>query len=124
MPQRITVTIGGLSLSAELNETSVARAVHEALPLQGRAHRWGDEYYMTIPVAGAKGAAQQTQFAVGELGYWPPGPAFCLFFGPTPASHGTEPRMASPGCSLGRLLEDVSALRSLPGTVDIRLERA
>jgi len=32
---------------------------------------------------------------LGDLGYWPPGQAFCLFFGPTPASQGDEIRPAS-----------------------------
>ncbi len=51
--------------------------------------------------------------AVGELGYWPVGKAFCIFFGPTPASSGTAPVAASPVNILGRIIGDAKAFSAV-----------
>ena len=60
-------------------------ALSQALPLKARARRWGKEVYFETPVAVdlEKGAEVVEK---GAIGYWPPGRALCLFFGPTPAS--------------------------------------
>ncbi len=72
-----------------------------------------------FPFPPAKG--RKEVFEVGEAALWPDGNAFCLFFGPTPASHGTEPRMASPGIPLGRVVSGVSVLESLGATIRVSL---
>ena len=43
---------------------------------------------------------------VGISADWPPGSAFCIFYGPTPASRGKEIRPASPVNVFGRVLGD------------------
>jgi hypothetical protein len=54
---------------------------------------------------------------LGELGYWPPGRAFCIFFGPTPASRGDEIRPASAVTVIGQLEGDPSPFKQVqPGT--------
>ena len=62
--------------------------------------------------------------AVGELGYWPVGSAFCIFFGPTPVSTGVEPRAYSPVNILGRVLGDATRFRDVRSGVSVRLARA
>jgi len=59
---------------------------------------------------------------VGEFGYWPVGRAFCIFFGPTPASRGDKPRAASPVNPVGHLLDDPAPLRRVKNGNLIRLE--
>ena len=98
-------------------------ALEAVLPLSGDAHRWGDELYVDVPVAvGPEDAS--TEVPVGAVAYWPAGPALCLFWGPTPASSGREPRAASPVTVVGHL-DDPDALAALdpPGGVSIRVER-
>ncbi len=103
MARRITITAGKLRVQAELNETATALAIMEALPIEARANRWGGEIYFAIPVeAGLESGAREVVEA-GELGYWPPGSAFCIFFGRTPASGGEEIRAASPVNIVGRI---------------------
>ena len=50
---------------------------------------------------------------MGDLGYWPPGEAFCIFFGPTPASRGGEIRPASPVNVFGRVSHDPTVLKKV-----------
>jgi hypothetical protein len=111
MPNRITITAGSVTLEAELNDGPTARAIWEALPITGRANTWGDEIYFTIPVQAEEEPDARADVEVGELGYWPVGSAFCIFFGPTPASTGPEPRAASPVNILGRVLGDATEFR-------------
>jgi hypothetical protein len=61
---------------------------------------------------------------VGDLAYWPPGRAVCIFWGPTPASEGSEPQTASPVNVFGRNIGDAAAFGSVGSGANIRLERA
>ena len=103
MPERrIRITAGEVARTARLNESRTADAIRQALPLEGRAARWGDEIYFPIPVElGAEDGREVVE--EGELGYWPHGSAFCLFWGRTPASQGDEIRAASPVNVFGRI---------------------
>jgi hypothetical protein len=71
------------------------KAVLNALPIESTANRWGDEVYFETPVkTGLENAVQDVE--VGDVAYWPPGRAICVFFGPTPVSKGDKPRAYSP----------------------------
>lgn len=82
---RILLEAGSVRMEAELNETDSARAIFESLPITAKAQTWGDEIYFSIPVKLDEEDAQ-AEVPSGTLGYWPPGNAFCIFFGQTPAS--------------------------------------
>ncbi len=114
----------GLSLDAELNDTVTAKAVHEALPLTATANRWGEEIYFEIPVAEPAAPDATETVQVGDLGYWPEGKAFCVFFGRTPASTGEDPVAAGPVNIIGRVLDDVAELTNVPQGAEVVLERA
>ena len=118
----IRITIGDEVFPAELNDSATAEAIAAALPIDGSVNRWGDEFYFSIPVDVAEANDSRSEFEIGELGYWPPGNAFCIFFGPTPASHGGEPRMANPGNPFGRITDSIEALTSVPDGSPVRVE--
>ncbi len=120
----ITITAGDVSLPAELTDGPTARRVWEALPIEGRARIWGDEIYFAIPVAVGQEPDARAEVEVGELGYWPVGHAFCIFFGPTPASRDDRPRAASPVNILGRVLGDATLFRAVPGGTRVQITRA
>jgi hypothetical protein len=105
MARRIAVTAGKARWVAELNDTQTASAIVGALPIEARGNRWGGEIYFAIrvEVGGETGAREVVQ--AGEIGYWPPGSAFCIFFGRTPASEGDEIRAASAVNIVGRIVE-------------------
>mgnify|MGYP000569066247 CR=1 FL=1 len=121
MARRIRITAGSVSVTAELNDSRTAEAVWQALPIEARAATWGDEIYFAIPLSLSEENAQET-VALGDLGYWPPGKAFCIFFGPTPASRGGEIRPASPVNVLGRVLGDPTLLRAVRAGETVRVE--
>lgn len=124
MARRIRITAGSVSATAMLDESPTAGAVWDALPIQAPASTWGDEIYFAIPVTLKEEVGAREVVEVGALGYWPPGRAFCVFFGPTPASHGAESRAASPVNVFGRVLGDATIFRQVRSGTSVRLERA
>ena len=115
------IEVAGARLEVELNGGEAARQLSAALPIALTLSRWGDEYYGALPVSIASREKTRDVFAVGEVALWPPGEAFCIFFGPTPASVGDEPRMASPGIPLGRVVSGVEALKPLGARLEATL---
>jgi hypothetical protein len=107
------IVAGSVTMDAELNDAPTAQAIWESLPITGRAMVWGDEVYFEIPVAVEQAPDARADVEVGELGYWPVGRAFCIFFGPTPASTGDQPRAASPVNIVGRVLGDATVFRQV-----------
>lgn len=122
--RRITISAGGVSASAILDENTTADAIWEALPIAARGNRWGDEIYFEIPVQLSQADDARDVVEAGELGYWPVGHAFCIFWGPTPASRGNEPRAYSPVNVFGRLEGDPLAFDAVAGGTKIKIQRA
>ena len=121
---QITIQAGDVSMPAELNDSPIARKIWDALPIEGRANLWGDEIYFAIPVEADQDADARADVDVGELGYWPVGSAFCIFFGLTPVSSGTRPRAASPVNILGTIVGDATQFRVVKSGESVRLSRA
>jgi hypothetical protein len=110
MTRQIMITAGKARFRARLNDTVTAFAIMEALPIEARASRWGGEVYFSIPVEAAVETGAREVVQAGEIGYWPPGSAFCIFFGRTPASEGEEIRAASAVNIVGRIEGDLAEL--------------
>ena len=109
-------------MQATLDGSRTARSIWDALPIEAAAQTWGDEIYFRIPVALSEGDAREV-VARGDLGYWPPGQAFCIFFGPTPASRGDEIRPASAVNVFGHVDGDATAFKTVRAGARVRLER-
>jgi hypothetical protein len=112
MGKKIRITAGAIEATAELNNTRTAQAIWEALPIKGRANLWGDEIYFSIPLSLQLEAGQEV-VSIGDLGYWPDGNAFCIFFGPTPVSRRDEIRPASPVTVFGKIIGDAAILKKV-----------
>ncbi len=125
MPTPITITVGKLQLAGQLNDSPTATALAALLPVTVRMSRWGDEYYGSLsdPLDLPESEDAREAMEIGELAYWPPGNALCIFFGPTPASTGPEPRAASPVNPLGMLDSDATVLRALGATIELTMRR-
>jgi hypothetical protein len=118
---RITMDGPGLSFTARLKDSITARSILDRLPFEGQAQLWGDELYFDIPLNLDLETGASADVAVGDLGYWPAGPAFCIFFGPTPASTGDTPKAYSPVNVFGRIEGDPEALKAIPAGATVRV---
>ena len=121
MPVAIRITAGGVSAIAELNDSRAAAAIAAKLPNTAKADTWGDEIYFGLPFTAPSDAPQET-VALGDLGYWPPGRAFCIFFGPTPMSRGDEIRPASEVTVVGRVTGDARAFKRVRAGTGVTIE--
>ena len=110
---RIAIRIGPLSMEAELNETPTAQTIATALPLCTSFNTWGDEIYFAIPVDAALDDSAQDLVELGDLGYWPPGKALCIFFGQTPVSQPGKIRPASAVNVIGKVLGDATVFKAV-----------
>ena len=120
---RIKIRASSVEVVAELDDSLTAQNILEALPTKAQANLWGDEVYFCLPVDCCQTNMQEV-VEPGDIGYWAPGEAMCLFFGPTPASRGKEIRPASKVHVFGRIVGDPTVLRAVRQGEELILERA
>ncbi len=120
--KKITIKTEDLKIDAGLNDSETAQKIWDALPIEGSVNTWGDEIYFSISVnVGSENAKEVV--SEGDLGYWPPGSAFCIFFGLTPASQGDEIRPASPVNVFGKIIGDSKAFKKVNSGAKIIIEK-
>lgn len=125
MATKIVINVEGVELKGEFFDTPGGQALAQGLPIECRWSRWGDEYYgNTTPSFGHYQGEETEVLDVGDLAYHGETGWFCLFFGPTPASHGQEPRAAAPVQKVGRVEGDWSAVKALGHSITARVEAA
>jgi len=122
MARAIRITAGSVSAEARLNESKTAGAIWDALPIEAKGQTWGDEIYFDIGLTAAPEAPREV-VDLGDLAYWPPGRAFCIFFGPTPASRGDECRAASAVNVVGKLQGDPAVFKKVRSGARVTIER-
>ena len=120
---QIKITAGEVTINAEVYDTPTGVAVAEAMPLTAAVNRWGGEIYFTIDVSVGLEDDSRDVLQPGELGYWPTGNAFCVFFGATPASQSDECRAASAVNVFGKVIGDLSQLWNVADGTEIVVEK-
>lgn len=119
----IKITAGPITVNAELADTALAKTIAAKLPIETTPNEWGDEFYFGIPVRSGLDETATRKVKVGDIGYWPPGNAMAIFFGPTPMSSGADPVPASDVCLIGRITDDATLLRRASGARRIKIEK-
>ena len=109
---QIKIEFENISIDAVLNDSETANKIKKILPISNSVNTWGDEIYFSIGVNDGENDSKEV-VELGDLGYWPPGNAFCLFFGLTPASEGDKIMPASPVNVIGKILGDLEILKSI-----------
>lgn len=120
---KIAIKAEPVQVVAELNDSTTAKAIWNALPITGKANLWGDEIYFTIPVHVELENGREL-VEKGQLGFWPEGDAFCIFFGPTPVSRGDEIRPASAVNVFGQVSGDAAVFKKVRSGTKISIERS
>ncbi len=123
MASKIKIKFGSVEISAVLNDSETAKAIERALPIVGRAQTWGEEIYFFIPVEMPLEKDAKEVVNLGDLGYWPKGKAFCMFFGPTPISKGNEIIPASAVNIVGQMEGNLSVLKSVKDGETVVIEK-
>ncbi len=122
--QQIRITVGDVSLLAELLDTPTAQAIYAALPIESRAQTWGDEVYFAIPVEMPREPDARDVVQPGEIAYWVEGRCIAVGFGRTPISRGNEIRLAARTNIWARSRDDVKTLRTVKDGDRVRVEAA
>jgi len=122
MGRKIRIRVGTIEAAADLNDTRTAQAIWETLPVNGRVNLWGDEIYFSIPLSLELELGQEV-VSIGDLGYWPQGNAFCIFFGLTPVSRGDEIRPANQVTVFGKVIGDATVFKEVAAGLEITIRR-
>lgn len=112
MAKMIKIRTDNIEALAELNNSKTAEAIWDKLPLKGFANLWGEEIYFPIPIILRSETGKDT-VDLGDLGYWPQGNAFCIFFGPTPISKKGEIKPASAVNIFGKITGDPAIFKQV-----------
>ena len=121
--RKMTISTKNLRIIAILAEGRSADTFWDSLPIIGRANTWGDEIYFNVNLQMPLDENASDIVESGDIAFWPPGSAFCIFFGRTPASLGDEVRAASAVNVLGKIDGDEKEFRSIPSGEEVRLEQ-
>lgn len=118
----ISEATGPVTATLTDENPKTAKIFYDSLPITGNANTWGDEIYFTVPV---EGEVENPKVVVdlGDIAFWPPGNAFCIFFGPTPMSRGDEIRPASEVNVFGKVIGDPKVFKKVQSGAEIRIER-
>ncbi len=115
MSRSINIKFDNSSFEGVLNDSNTSNLIWDSLPINSSVSTWGDEIYFSIPVSDDEDNSKEV-VELGDLGYWPPGNAFCIFFGLTPASSEGEIRPASAVNILGNIVGELDSLKQVkPG---------
>jgi hypothetical protein len=121
--KRIKIKARTVEAIAELNNSRTAQTIWEALPLKGYANLWGDEIYFSIPVLLIPLESAKEFVNIGDLGYWPRGNAFCIFFGPTPISNDGKIKPSSAVNVFGKIMGDATVFKQVSSGTTIVIEQ-
>ena len=117
----IRIQIGEIDIYGTVNDSDVAKSVVSVLPINSSFNIWGDEIYFPIPIELDITDGQEVVLA-GDIAYWPPGHALCIFYGQTPASRDGEIRAASEVYVIGNIQGDADVLKSIDKGAKISIE--
>jgi hypothetical protein len=121
---RAKIKSEAIEVVAEIWDNEMGKRIYDALPIKGVANKWGEEIFFFIPLYLRELEGARVDVEPEEIGYWPPGNAFCIFLGRTPISTSDKPRAASPVNVFGEVKGDLSPLKRIKRGHVIEVERA
>ena len=94
--------IGEKEITGILNTGQTSQIIYSVLPVEEMVHLWGKEVYFYVPIKIPLENGSDT-VEIGDIAYWPDGPAICIFFGPTPISKENEIKPYSSVSIIGKI---------------------
>jgi hypothetical protein len=113
------ITIGNRSIQAMLADSDAARDFASLLPLTFAMNDlFRREKFATLPRAISERGKRTHEYAVGTIGYWPPGPDVAIFY------RQDGERIPDPGLIvIGRIKAGVEAF-AVPAAIRATIERS
>ncbi|MCL5772546.1 MAG: cyclophilin-like fold protein [Actinobacteria bacterium] len=126
MSKAIEIVFNETVIEATLNDTKTAKKLLKILPVKSEINLWGNEIYFEIPMEADLENGKELM-DIGNIAFWPSGNAFCIFFGPTPAGDGTQPRAISPVTVIGKItgenwIDKIKKIKS-EDIIEIRIKK-
>ncbi|MGA2573187.1 MAG: cyclophilin-like fold protein [Candidatus Methanomethylicaceae archaeon] len=103
----IKITFQSLEATGEFVRILSPRTIEslvKVLPFSSSTFLWQDEVYFETPVSVGP-ERPKANVRTGDIAYWPPGKAFCIFFGKT--------QPYSPVNIIGKVTSDWTALKKV-----------
>ena len=110
---RVKTKEGIIERKAKLYEDlapKTVKAIARALPIKGMVNRWGDEIYFETDIEIDVEENSKDVVELGDVAYWIPGRAICIFFGKTPISD-DKIRPASAVNVIGKVIGDLEEFK-------------
>lgn len=123
MTRKILIEADNIKVEAKLNNSVTADKVLENLPITGIGNLWGDEVYFTTDISSILDDTSKLVVELGDIGYWPPSKALCIFYGKTPYSTDTEIRAASAVNVIGKVTSGLQRLKGLTDQCQITITK-
>ncbi len=120
---RIRISIGSVSLEAELKPSRTAKEIYEALPIEAQVNQWGEEFYCKIPGVKDHRETATTKVKVGDVAFWGMGEMLAIFYGRTPMSIGEDLVPADRVNVIGKIVGDVTPLKQVMGVTTMKVEK-
>ena len=121
--RKISFTSGSITIDGILNETETAKKIWSSLQLDSSVNTQGDEIYFSVQVDNELENSQEI-VDLGDIGFWPPGNAICLFFGPTPISSEGEISPASSVNIVGKIIGNLEELKLIKSASKISVVKS
>ena len=116
---RLRITIGGRAIEATLADSDAARDFASLLPLTlAMNDLFRRDKFATLPRPISEQGKRTRDYAVGMIGYWPPGPDVAIFYRQDGES------IPAPGLIvLGKIKAGMEAF-AVPGVIRVTIERS
>jgi len=116
---RVRITIGGKAVEATLADSEAARDFASLLPLTlAMNDLCRREKFASLPRALLEHGKRTHDYAVGTIGYWPPGPDIAIFY------RQDGERIPEPGLILLGKIKTGTEILDVRGAVSATIERA
>lgn len=121
MAKKILIKIDNITLEGELNDTITSEIIWDNLPLEAVGNLWGDEVYFRTDISIKAKDRPTNTVEIGDIAFWPPETALCIFYGKTPVSTDNEIKPASSVIVVGKVKSNLNLLKNINENCEIKV---
>ena len=119
MNRKNNVKLDDIEIKVKIDDSITADKLWDSLPLESVGTLWGEEVFFRTDISASLDNNSKLVVELGDVGYWPPNKAMCIFYGKTPASTDHEIRPASAVNVFGKVVDDIEKLKKVKEDCDI-----